>query len=222
MLQIDPEERLDIVQIIGENAVVHAAGTHGASRHQEAVLHGIADVTGEVVAEGGVADVVELVLPAAVGDDRDGTLGTEQAGGEQHRVGAAGDVQDAVGIKGENLPEHLQHFLGVKHAGTVKDEFHMQAAVPEIKAELVLEIQIGGNAARADVYDPFRMEHIHAENVFQRPFIVEFDQGFHHGAPFLKCDYNHYNRKYAPAQDGRVFFGQKNSRAGTEEPTRTA
>ena len=185
MLQIDPEERLNVIHVPGKNGIVYPAGTHGAARHQEAVFHGVVDITGKAVTKGGIADVVELVLLPAVGDDRNGRLRAEQAGGKQHRVGASGDVQHTVRIERENLPEHLQHFLRVIHAGAVEDELHMQPAVPEIETELVLQVEIGGDASGTDVDNPFRLKHVHAENVFQWPFVIEFDQSFHHCAPFL-------------------------------------
>ena len=185
VIQIDPEEGLNVIHVPGENGIIHTAGTHGAARHQEAVFHGVADIAGKPVTKGGVADVEELVLLPAVGDDRDGRLRAEQAGGKQHRVGAAGDIQDTVGIKRENLPEDPQHFLRVIHAGTVEDQLHVQPAVLKVETELVLEIEIRGDAAGTDVYDPLRVKHVHAENVFQRPFVIEFDQSVHRSAPFL-------------------------------------
>ena len=124
---------------------------------------------------------------AAVGDDRNGRLRAEQAGGKENRVGAAGDVQYAVGIKRENLPEDLQHLLGVIHPGAVEDQLYMQPAVLKIETELVLEIEIGGNRTGADIDHPLWMEHVHTENIFQWTFVVQFNQSFHRCTPFLCC-----------------------------------
>ena len=179
MLQIELKEGVDIRHVVREDRVVHAPRAHRAARHQETVLHRPAHIAGQLCGEGRVSDIVEAVAAAAVGKDGDLPLGAEKPRREEHRVRAAGDVQGAVRVLLHDAAEELTHGLGVEDAGPHEDELHVQSAVFEVGAELALDLLVGGHFVRADIDHLCRAEHLHAQDVFERSVVIQFDQRLH-------------------------------------------
>ena len=166
-------------QVAAEHGIVGPPLAHGASGHEEEVLDLVAQRADLPLGIGGVADIVKAVLPAAVGEDRDVGLRAQEPRGEEHGVRAAGDVHRAAGVALDDGAQQREHGVGVVDVRLEEDELYLLAAAAEVFPELFLDLGAAGHELRADVHDPPRPEHLHAEDVFQGPLVKQLDQGLH-------------------------------------------
>ena len=185
MGEVEFEEGLHIVEIVGENFIVHPAFAHGAARHQEAVLDRVLHRAGQGLRKGRAANIIEAVAAAGVCKDRDRRLRAQKARREEHRVRAAGDVQGAVGVLGDNAAKEREHGFGLVHSRTRKDQLGCQSAMIEVCLQLRADTFLIIKIIRAYIDHPLWAEHLHPEHVFQRSFVVQFDERLH-GAPPLR------------------------------------
>ena len=90
MVEVDPEEGIEILAVPRQNGVVHPAGAHGSAGHAEEILDAEMQVAGDAGGECGASDVVAAVLAAAVGEDRNIGLRAEKSRGEENVVRSFG------------------------------------------------------------------------------------------------------------------------------------
>ena len=185
MLQVEPEEGIVVIHIAIQDPVIHPAGAHGAARHAEAVLHAEAHIAGQIRGKGSIPDIIKAISLAAVGKDGNGPLRAEKPGGEKDRVRAAGDIDGAVGILFRNTAQPAQHRFAVIDIGADEGELRLHSPMAEILLQLPMDTFVSGHILRAYIDHPPGAENLHSKHIFQRPFIIEFDQGAHGAATFL-------------------------------------
>ncbi len=176
MSEIDPEKWVHAVKIAGQDRVVHAAEADGAAGHNKAVLHPIDHSAGQLLGEAGVADVEKAVSAAAVSENRDVALCAQQAGGEKHGVGAAGDVDGAVGVLLYGLAQGAQGGLSVKDLRLDVDQLRCEAPVGVKGRELRPRALVGVGRVGADIHHPAGTEDLRPQDVLQRPLVIQLDQ----------------------------------------------
>ena len=170
------KERIDILHIALQDAVVHPALPHGPARHQETVLHREGDPAGEPVHGFRVLDAVKPVLRPAVGHHRDLRFRAGQPRREQHRVRPAGDVHHRLRVFPQHRPEYRQHRPGVIDVHFPEGQRHPEPPVTEVILQLFLRML--RRPLRADIDHLLRAEDLHPQHVFQRALVQQFDQRF--------------------------------------------
>ena len=179
MLEIELEKGVDNIQILRQDRVVDPPLAYGTARHQEEILHRVDDGAGQGLLENGAANIIEAVFAPAVCKDRDGALGAQKPCREQHRIGAAGDVDGAVRILADDTPEQLKHGTGLIETALDDAQLRIKAAPPEIEAQRFQDRLYVADLLGTDIDDPLGPEHLHAQHVFERPLIIQFDQCLH-------------------------------------------
>ena len=179
------EKRVEVRKILGQDLIVHPAGQQRAAGHEEEILDGIGQATGQLIGKGRAGNVIKAVFLPGIGEGGHALLGSEHPCGEQGRVAAAGDVDGAVRVllsDGEQLP---QDAVSLEPAGLHEDQFRLPAPPPEEGGQRLLPGAVLGDLTGAEVDDAPGAEHIRRQNILDGSFIIQFDQGVHVPSAFL-------------------------------------
>ena len=179
MVEVERKKRVDQRQVSAENAVVDAAGTHRAARHQKAVLHIVLKRAVELLGKGCVMNIKKAVFPAAVCKGGNAELRTDESAGEKRGVAAAGNVKRAVRILLCNSLQLLFHLVCVEKTGFEENKLCFDPAMREIIAYLLLPSLILHDLLRTEKDRALGAKDLGRQYIFQRAVVIELDQGFH-------------------------------------------
>ena len=121
-----------------------------------------------------ILDAVKLIHRAAVGDHGDCCLGAGQSGREQHGVRTARDIHHSVRMTLQDGTKQFQDLLCVVDVHIQELHRGLDPAVGKV----ILQLPPGmlRRSLRADVDHLFRAENLHAQYIFQRPLVKQFNQ----------------------------------------------